>query len=104
HDRNLDISFYLPKKGSNIFDGIKHSELHKFYFPEAKKFDLVHFTDQICRLKPHRVSGKKVLTIHDLNFIHEKSSSESNKENIKKLNRYIHQCEKIVAISKFVAN
>jgi glycosyltransferase involved in cell wall biosynthesis len=81
------------------------SKLHKLFFPKPNRFNLVHFTDQYCRLRPQRVKGKKVLTIHDLNPIHEKSKSERKiNKHIEKLRRYIAECDKVVAISNFVAN
>ncbi|WP_207424481.1 glycosyltransferase family 4 protein [Desertivirga brevis] len=105
---NVILNFYLPKKGTPLFDGkpytIKHNEFYKYYFPQRNKFDLVHFTDQICRLKPTRVSGKKVITIHDLNVLYENNElSPAHVKYLKRLGDYISECDRIVAISKFVA-
>ena len=108
-EKNLHINFYIAKRGEDIFGGqadtIKHAEWHKYYFPKAKYFDVIHFSDQFCRLSPTKVSGKKVLTIHDLNQLHEnKSLSDGDKKHLNKLKKYISVCDKIVAISQFVAD
>ena len=59
----FDLSYYLFRKTVYQFDKkvvIKYrSWLHKVIFIQRNKFDLVHFTDQTCRLKPGSVSAKK---------------------------------------------
>jgi glycosyltransferase involved in cell wall biosynthesis len=81
------------------------SLLHNVFFPKYNKFSLVHFTNQYCKLNPNRVSAKKVLTIHDMNPVHEKSRSPYRyNKYLKRLGGYIDACDKIVAISHFVAN
>lgn len=105
---DVGLTFYLPKKGSELFEGklstIRHNEFYKYYFPQKARFELVHFTDQICRLKPSKVSGKKILTIHDLNFLYEKEAlSEEDKTTYNRLKGNIKICDRIVAISNFVA-
>lgn len=81
------------------------SFLHNVFFPKYNKFSLVHFTNQYCKLNPNRVNAKKVLTVHDMNPVHEKSRSPYRyNKYLKRLGRYIDACDKIVAISHFVAN
>ncbi|RYD84582.1 MAG: hypothetical protein EOP54_32135, partial [Sphingobacteriales bacterium] len=108
NNNRFDFTYYLHKRAIYQFDGkvpIQHlSPLHKLFFPAAGKYDLVHFTDQYCRLKPQKVRGKKILTIHDINPVHEKSKpAHKIKQHIDKLTGYIRQCEYVVAISEFVA-
>jgi glycosyltransferase involved in cell wall biosynthesis len=81
------------------------SKLHKLFFPEPNRFALAHFTDQFCRLKPQKVNGKRIITVHDLNVIHE------NRKPDWKVQRYMNRfrdnmlaCDRIVAISQFVAD
>jgi glycosyltransferase involved in cell wall biosynthesis len=105
----FNFTYYVHKRSIYTFIGdvatIYLSKLHKLIFPGKSKYQLVHFSDQYCRLKPQRVSGKKILTIHDINPIHEKRKSERKvAKHIQKLRRYIELCDKIVTISNFVAN
>ncbi|WP_207535784.1 glycosyltransferase family 4 protein [Desertivirga arenae] len=106
---DLELNFYLPKKGTPLFKGkpntIRHNEFYKYYFPKRNKFDLTHFTDQICRLKPTKVLGKKIITIHDLNVLYEnKELSNNHIAYLERLGNYIGYCDRVVAISKFVAS
>ncbi|MBB6130862.1 glycosyltransferase family 4 protein [Mucilaginibacter lappiensis] len=99
---------YLHKKSIYWFQQlagtILMSPLHKIFFPAYKQFDLVHFTNQYCKLKPARVKAKKVLTIHDMNPVHEKTRSPARyKKYLNRLGGYIDSCDRIVTISNFVA-
>jgi len=100
---------YLHPKAIYTFKKLKHGItkilLHKVFFWQKNKFSLVHFTNQYCKLNPNRVNAKKVLTIHDMNPVHEKNRSPRRyNKYINRLGGYIAACDKIVAISNFVAN
>ncbi len=108
HDR-FKLEYYMFKKTIYQFDGKVDicylSKLHNIFFPARNNFDVVHFTDQTCRLKPYRVNAKKIMTIHDMNKVHLKFSRPHRiKVYVEKLRRLIAQCDKIVTISKFVGN
>lgn len=78
---------------------------HKLFFLNDKKIKLFHFTDQMSRLKPKKVWGeKKILTIHDINQVHENLSAEKLNTYLRKLGERIYKCERIVTISQFAAN
>ncbi|MES2061420.1 MAG: glycosyltransferase family 1 protein [Bacteroidota bacterium] len=84
---------------------IYRSLVHKVFFPFRKSFEVVHFTDQTCRLRPWMVKAKRIMTVHDINNIHLSFKSERNKsKRINRLRRYISYCDKVVAISQFVAD
>lgn len=104
----FDISFYVKDK-TGFFDrslSLYHNhKYHKLFFPFFYRFDLTHITDQFCRLRPDRVMGKKVLTIHDLNQLHQPDITERAKQNsIRTLRKHIKNSDRVVAISNFVAN
>jgi glycosyltransferase involved in cell wall biosynthesis len=110
-DQNHDLfklHYYLFKSTEYQFDGkvdiVYLSKLYNIYFPRAKEFDLVHFTDPRCRLKPSKAKGKKIITIHDLNKVHIKQSKPHRiMAYVEKVRGYVAQCDRVVAISKFVA-
>lgn len=108
HDR-FKLTYYLFKNNPYLFNReagvLQLSKFHRIYFPERNQFDVVHLSDQTCRLRPNKVSAKKIMTIHDMNKVHLKFSKPHRIQvYLKKLGRLISQCDKIVAISKFVAN
>lgn len=108
HER-FNLKYYLFKNTPYLFNGkadiIYLSKLHKIFFPARNEFDVVHLSDQTCRLRPGKVNAKKIMTIHDMNKVHLKFSKPHRiKVYINKLGKLISQCDKIVTISKFVAN
>jgi len=102
----FNLSFYV--KDTQFDQEMRLYQLHKFhkfFFPYFNRFNLVHITDQFCRLRPDKVNGKKVLTIHDLNQLHQPGISEAEKQqSIAVLGGHIKNCDRVVAISQFVAN
>ena len=108
HER-FKLKYYMFKNTLYQFDGkvdiMYLSRLHNIFFPARNKFDLVHFTDQTCRLKPYKVNAKKIMTIHDVNKLHLSFSKPHKiKAHLNKIKRYISYCDKVVTISQFVAN
>jgi glycosyltransferase involved in cell wall biosynthesis len=103
------LYYYVHKRATYLFEKkvslVFLSKIHKVFFPEPKRFPLVHFTDQYCRLRPKKIVGKKILTIHDINPVHENNKPPRKiAKHIEKLRAYIASCDKIVTISHFVAN
>jgi glycosyltransferase involved in cell wall biosynthesis len=103
------LKYYLFKHNPYLFNGavdiLYLSILDKIFFKASNDFDVVHFSDQTCRLKPGKVNAKKIMTIHDMNKVHLKFSKPHRIQvYIEKLRKLIARCDKIVAISHFVAN
>ncbi len=108
NNNRFNLYYYVHRRSAHIFNYLAGtvylSKVHKLLFPKFNSFNLVHFTDQYCRLKPNKVRAKKVLTIHDMNPVHEKLRSPARlKKYLNRLGRYISACDKVVAISHFVA-
>jgi len=106
NQQRFNLSFYVKK---TVFDDNRKlyqlRKFHKYFWPYRNRFNLVHITDQFCRLQPEKVNAKKILTIHDLNQLHQPGISQEEKEqSISTLNKHLESCDKIVAISSFVAN
>ncbi|MCO5945387.1 glycosyltransferase family 4 protein [Mucilaginibacter flavidus] len=103
----FNLNYYLFNQSAYSFDKkvnvVYLSRLHRIFFPGYNKFDVVHFTDQTCRLRPNKVNAKKILTIHDINKVHIKQSKPHRiKAHINKIKKLISECDKVVTISKFV--
>lgn len=103
----FDLTYYIHPRDDTQFSEkvalLKLSKLDKFIFLKKSKFDLIHFTDQFLRLNPLKVNAKKIVTIHDLNILHESDDKIRIKTYLNKLSKKIAACDRIVTISKFVA-
>ncbi|MBT2559671.1 glycosyltransferase family 4 protein [Pedobacter sp. ISL-68] len=105
----FELKFYLFKQTKYLFNGLVDiiylSRLDRLFFKKKNDFEVVHLSDQTCRLRPKRVNAKKIMTIHDMNKVHLKFSRPHRiQAYLKKLGKLISQCDKIVCISQFVAN
>ncbi|MFN5333776.1 MAG: glycosyltransferase family 4 protein [Bacteroidota bacterium] len=105
----FDLSYYIRKKDFGIFGNkanyISQYSFHKFLPLFTKSFDIWHAAHQGTQYMPHRKGIKILLTIHDLNFLHEdRKTDDKKKKEIKKLQNKIDRADHIVAISNFVLN
>lgn len=101
-----DLTFYSPLTAINKFrretEFLLQNSLQKFYMPSTSGFDIWHSTFQLSRYIPARNRKiKVVLTIHDLNFIHEKMPESRKIKLMRRLQRNIDRADVIVCISEF---
>lgn len=108
HDpRAEEFVFFSPKSSHQLFNGnvrsIAQNSLHKFLMPSTGSFDIWHSTYQNTDYLPIRNRRiKVVLTIHDLNFIHDIKKSPAKKTKyLRHLQRNIDRSDRIVCISEF---
>ena len=103
----FDLNFLLhPSTSEFDRDDVKKRYLkkyHKLFYINTDRFKLFHFTDQLPRLSPAMVTGKKILTIHDMNQVHETLTANAVQKYLSKLRKHIDSCDRIIAISNFVA-
>lgn len=107
NEDRFNMTFFLHPSTTE-FDGddVQKQYLkkyHKLFYINSAKINLFHFTDQLPRLSPGKVNGKKILTVHDLNQVHENISDKAKAAYLQKLGRSMDACDKIVAISQFAA-
>ena len=101
-----NLLFYGPKTLNDIFglagSFLQHYLFHKIIFPNAENIDVWHATHQGTDYFPFNKGVKIVLTIHDINFMHEQSKSVSKqKKYLDKLKSKIERADHIVFISEF---
>ncbi len=106
---NHNISFFVRESERLSFgkdaEIIKQNSLHKFWMPSLHSYQIWQATYQGTHYFPYRSKIKKVLTIHDLNFLYEHASDESKKKKeLKRLQDKIDRSDAVVAISNFVMN
>ncbi|HLS94752.1 MAG TPA: glycosyltransferase family 1 protein [Sphingobacterium sp.] len=101
----MDLGFYVP----SVVDEFKANArrhvhpLHKIGHYFKTKPALWHATYQLSDYIPHYPAIKKVLTVHDLNFLREKEQQKQGAY-LKRLQKNVDQSEAIVCISNFVRN
>jgi glycosyltransferase involved in cell wall biosynthesis len=101
-----DLTFFTPPAAMNDLgedaDHIRQHSLRKFYMPALKGFDIWHCTYQSSHYVPMRNRKiKVVLTIHDLNFIHEKKNELKKAKYLRHLQVNIDRSDVIICISDF---
>lgn len=90
--------------GRNV-NYIRQRSFHKYYSPCISNFDVWHAAQQGTQYFPYKSSQKKILTIHDINFMHDGSkSAEKKKRYLSDLEKKIRHSDSIVAISNYVMN
>ncbi len=101
------LTFYAPESAQAVLGEdsafITQRSSHKFFMPMLGKYDLWHATYQNTSYIPILNSRIKVLlTIHDLNFIHdEKKTAAKKKKHLEHLQANIDRSDAIVCISDF---
>ncbi len=104
---SVDLSAYTypPQHGflGEQASYVRHRRYHRWLFPRKREFDLVHFADQYCRFGPDRVRAGTVMTVHDLNQVHEQpAGSPKLRRHLRRMARKIAGVDRVVAISEFV--
>lgn len=104
---DFEYAFYGPKK--NIPDTKKNFKMIDWKFWQKKisvntgSFSLIHTTHQLSEYFHTIKSGqKKVVTLHDLNFLHDNSSEQKIAKTTKLVQKNIGNADAVVCISEFV--
>jgi glycosyltransferase involved in cell wall biosynthesis len=99
------LKYYVREKDKGYFNAsdsfLIQNSLHKFVFPRYRNIDLWHTTYQISSYTPKSKKMKKVLTVHDLNFLYEDKPSRKQENYLRKHQKNIDWADHIVAISEF---
>lgn len=104
--KSLDITLYIPKNETINFKNYKiliQKSLHKYFPFVYVKYNIIHVSHQLSSYFHFKFSHqKKILTLHDLNFLHENLSEFKNAKTIVRINNNIKNADAIVCISNFV--
>lgn len=102
------LSFYVRKNDKGIFGDdtnyVLQNSFQKFLMPRFKGKNIWHCTYQNSNYFPYYTKAKIVLTIHDLNFLHEGVADDKRRKIISDLQKKIDRADYIVAISEFTLN
>ena len=100
------IQYYIPRSEVNTFDNksqciIERSQ-HKFVKPFLWDCDIWHAPFQSGRMLPQKNRRLKVvLTIHDLNCLHEGKQAEEQQKSLAHTQKLIDRADAIICISEF---
>jgi len=105
-DEKTHLTYFLPKKYEGSFgpdvDYFIQNPVQKFIFPFTGKFKAWHSTYQGSAYYPRNRSVKIIQTVHDLNFLYEKSHRPDKiKAQLKKIQAGLDRADSITAISAF---
>ncbi|MGC4128119.1 MAG: glycosyltransferase family 1 protein [Bergeyella sp.] len=104
---SVDVSVFGPeneiKKDISTLKIINRKSFHKLFAPFLKGFDIVHVSHQLSSyFNADCKKTKKIVTLHDLNFLHENLSEKKRKKMLSVVNRNLRYADYIVCISEFV--
>lgn len=100
-----ELRFYVHDRNRGLLDGaIKTKDIGKFdrgilFDPRVK---LWHISSQLSHYQP--LNGKKVLTIHDLNYLYERLTAKERRKFVSFVKKNLRRCTAVVAISEFTRN
>ncbi|HVG42168.1 MAG TPA: glycosyltransferase family 1 protein [Chitinophagaceae bacterium] len=98
------MKFYVPSAEADTFakrDTIIEKANHKFFKPFLWDCKVWHAPFQLGRILPKNKNIKVLLTIHDLNFLHEGKSLEEQRNTQAHVQSLINRADAIVCISEF---
>lgn len=102
--QEFEIILLLPRKMFGIFGpNVKYQE--SSFLPKLFPFllplvDIWHAIHQRPRYKPFSITTKYIVTVHDYNFMYEKTAKKTPKY-LRKMQRDIDRANSIIAISEF---
>ncbi|WP_143309714.1 glycosyltransferase family 4 protein [Chitinophaga vietnamensis] len=100
------VYYYLPSKAGAHFGPKAHylaqQSWHKIFMPYRQQFDVWHTTYQSSDYAPGNRKVKRLLTLHDLNFLYEDNHVHKKDRLLAKVQRTVDQSDHLVVISKYV--
>ncbi len=82
---------------------VKWKRWFRYWYNFGKNYDIIHSSNQLSSYfhKKHK-STTKILTLHDLNFLHENLSESKRNRMLKRVNNNLKNTDYLVCISNFV--
>lgn len=107
HESQNEKSEFIVYGVSHLFSGsgykIKEWKFwHKFFHLGLDAFQVIHIFNQGNQYFPHVFNAKKIVTLHDLNFLHENYSKNKLNRNISRVKKNLQNADVVVCISEFV--
>jgi|SRR6218665_288779 len=107
-DNGIKVRNYIPKNISGVFDNntdnIVEKRFHRYYKPFLRQCRIWHAPFQSGRILPDKrrfPDTKILLTIHDLNPLHEGKPLKEQQKSLQYTQSLINKSDAIVCISEF---
>lgn len=102
----FEISLFAFKNSllsiKSKFPIVYRKNIHKFFSLYTRGYDLLHTSHQLSAFFHHKRKGqKKIVTLHDLNFLYEDFSVRKRNKLLSKVKKNIENADVIVCISEF---
>ena len=107
--KNLDFEVHLllPKNLIGAFGNDVHyhptSFIYKIFPSLMPEFDVWHSIHQMHKYHPSSKATRNILTVHDINFVYEKSGNALKKYS-RKLTKELERADCVIFISNFTKN
>jgi glycosyltransferase involved in cell wall biosynthesis len=106
-NQRYDLYCYVPPAevgglGSAGVRYLTQRSFHKYFNPPSYGFRLWHATSQLSWYVPTSPLTKVVLTVHDLNFLHENPDERTYTRQLAMVRRNIRRADYLVTISDYV--
>jgi len=108
---DIKMGYYIPTPETNVFarkeNSIIERKYHKFLKPFLWNCRIWHAPFQSGRMIPDKRKNRNIkilLTVHDLNSLHEGRSIEEQRKSLMNTQRLIDDSDAIVCISEFTRN
>lgn len=103
----FEVSYFGPKeelrKNIQYKKIIAYQKWHKFFETFSKSFDIVHISHQgTPYFRKEYKNSIKILTLHDLNYLHENLSKFKKQRIYRRINKSFENVDYLVCISEFV--
>jgi glycosyltransferase involved in cell wall biosynthesis len=104
--KNVKVFLYGPKNTlislETTFSIVARKALHKLVSFFTLKFTVLHTSHQLSSYFHYKYTKqKKIVTLHDLNFLHEEISKKKQNKELGKVKKNIENANVIVCISEF---
>lgn len=103
---DLKPAFYQEPTSASIWENhpiiLEKQFWHKWWMPNWSGYDVWHATYQGTNYFPFSFSGKILLTIHDINFMHENKSDAKKSKYLQQLQKKINRADALSFISQYV--
>ena len=101
------LSFFTPPAARGVLGtrGVNYltqRSFHKYFNPHSYRLRLWHATQQLSWYVPTSPVTKVVLTVHDLNFLHENPDEHTYSRQLAMVRRNISRADYVVTISDYV--
>lgn len=103
-NKQFDITYFgdFSALDFKLSNKIEWKNWYKFYENFSSSFDIIHVSHQLSSyFQKNYKKSIKVVTLHDLNFLHENLSEKKKRKMLRKVNNNLKNTDYLVCISEY---